>query len=156
MTATLKTRKRVDKLTLADFVAFPIWEFASDEEGVEGQDETWVRPVHRNQVPARAYSQLVASDFTTASGAKIQGFMVVTTAEKSQISAGSLIGDGSYLVLPNMSEQRAREEGLVWARRSRKHFLNALGSTAAKVFPIAYTLRVRIRGENTFRSGVVE
>jgi hypothetical protein len=44
MPATLKTRKPVDKLTVGDLVAFPIWEFASDEESVEGQDETWVRP----------------------------------------------------------------------------------------------------------------
>lgn len=66
MQVTLKTRKPVNKLTPEDLVTFPIWEFASDEEGVEGQDETWVRPVRRSQVPLEAYSQLVAADLTTA------------------------------------------------------------------------------------------
>ncbi len=104
MQVTLKTRKPVDKLTVGDLVAFPIWEFASDEEDVEGQDETWVRPVGRKQVPAGAYSQLVASDFTTASGVKLQGFMTVTTANKIEVSAGALVAEGFYCVLPNVSE----------------------------------------------------
>ena len=107
MQATLKTRKPVDKLTAGDLVAFPIWEFASDEEDVEGQDETWVRPVGRKQVPAGAYSQLVASDFTTACGVKLQGFMTVTTANEIEISAGAIVGDGFYCVLPGMSDDRA-------------------------------------------------
>lgn len=45
MPTTAETRKPIDGLTLADLEAFPIWEFAIDEEGVEGQDETWVRPL---------------------------------------------------------------------------------------------------------------
>jgi hypothetical protein len=31
-------------LTLADLATSSVWEFALDEEGVEGQDETTVRP----------------------------------------------------------------------------------------------------------------
>jgi hypothetical protein len=37
-------RKPVYDLTLADFDAAPVWEFALDEEGVAGQDEATVRP----------------------------------------------------------------------------------------------------------------
>jgi hypothetical protein len=37
-------RKQVYDLTLADFDVAPVWEFASDEEGVAGQDEATVRP----------------------------------------------------------------------------------------------------------------
>ena len=39
-----KIRKQVYDLTLSDFEEFPIWEFALDEEGEEGQDEATVRP----------------------------------------------------------------------------------------------------------------
>src|SRR3954462_3252023 len=46
MTTSLTTRKPVDELTAADLEAFPVWEYADDEEGDdEDQDETWVRPV---------------------------------------------------------------------------------------------------------------
>jgi len=41
---TLRTRKPIDRLTVDDLVAYPIWEYAIDEEVVDDRDETWVRP----------------------------------------------------------------------------------------------------------------
>jgi hypothetical protein len=55
-----------------------------------------------------------------------------------------------------MSEERAREEGLSWAIQSRKEVVEAIGASAARVFPMTYKLRVAIRGEKTLRSGAVE
>ena len=156
MPATLKTRKPVNELTVEDLLTFPVWEFATDEEGVEGQDETWVCPVRCSQVPLGAYSQLVATDFTTAGGVQLQGFMTVTTADGIEVTPGSVIGEGVYRVLPDMSDGQAREEGLSWAVKSRKEVVEALGGSAASVFPMGYKLRVGIRGEKTVRSGVVE
>ena len=40
----MKISKQVYNLTADDFSAYPVWEFASDEEGEEGQDEATVRP----------------------------------------------------------------------------------------------------------------
>jgi len=37
-------RKQVYELTVEDLARRPIWEFARDEEGLEGQDEATVRP----------------------------------------------------------------------------------------------------------------
>ena len=37
--------KSLDDITLEDVLKFPIWEWALDEEGEEGQDETWQRPI---------------------------------------------------------------------------------------------------------------
>jgi len=156
MPATLKTRKPVNELSVEDLLAFPIWEFATDEEDVQGQDETWVRPVRHNQVPREAYSQLVATDFTTAGGMRLQGFMTVSTAEGTEVTAGAVVGEGAYHVLPSMSEERAQKEGLSWAVQSRKKLVEALHGSAGCVFPMAYRLRVAIRGEKTARSGVVE
>ena len=33
MKATLSTRKPIDEITIEDLRSFPVWEFASDEEG---------------------------------------------------------------------------------------------------------------------------
>lgn len=33
------------ELTVADILRYPIWLWALDEEGFEGQDETWTKPV---------------------------------------------------------------------------------------------------------------
>jgi hypothetical protein len=156
MPTTLKSRKPVNELTVADLAAFPIWEFATDEEDIEGRDETWVRPVKTNEVPRDAYSQLVATDFTTVSGVMWQGFMTVTTTDAIEVTPGSLVGEGCYLVLPSMADERARREGLDWPIEARQDLLRVLGRPARAVFPISYTLRVRIRGEKQLRSGVVE
>jgi len=41
---TGKAKSLVD-ITLNDVLQYPIWEWATDEEGVEGQDETWQRAI---------------------------------------------------------------------------------------------------------------
>jgi hypothetical protein len=37
--------KSLDDITLEDVLKYPIWEWALDEEGEVGQDETWQRPI---------------------------------------------------------------------------------------------------------------
>jgi hypothetical protein len=37
--------KSLDDITLDDALKYPIWEWALDEEGEGGQDETWQRPI---------------------------------------------------------------------------------------------------------------
>jgi hypothetical protein len=80
MSISLNTRKPVDELQPADFAAFPIWEFAIDEEEIEDQDETWVRPLAATLIEPDLYSLSVAAQFITASGHSIMGFLGVTTA----------------------------------------------------------------------------
>jgi len=83
MTPSKRTRKPACDLTEDDMRAFPIWEYALDEEGVEEQDESWVRPVSAKKVPAKAYSQLVSAIFKIPSGEVYPGYMVVSPAESS-------------------------------------------------------------------------
>ena len=52
MRPTLKSRKPVDQLRPVDLKTFPVWEFASDEEGEE--DLTLAPPVRNGLVLARA------------------------------------------------------------------------------------------------------
>lgn len=37
--------KPCDTVTAEEFARYPVWVWALDEEGVEGQDETWVKPL---------------------------------------------------------------------------------------------------------------
>ena len=98
MAATLATRKPIDQITVADLVDFPIWEFCLDEEGVEGMDETWVRPLAAAAVPNGTYSLSVAAEFETASGLRVNGLIGVTTAEgEVEIAHPVLLFDGKYL-----------------------------------------------------------
>lgn len=148
MKVSLKTRKPVDQLVAGDLSAFPVWEYALDEEDVEGRDETWVRPVKTKVVPLGQYSLLVAADLKVASGRTFGGFVVVTTAEGSvEIIGGVILRESDYLPIPS-PKQFGFEE-------SKGMLLSRLRLSEPDVFPIAYTLRVPIEGEQVLRSGVL-
>jgi hypothetical protein len=153
MAATIATRKPIDQITVADLVDFPIWEFCLDEEGVEGMDETWVRPLAAAAVPNGAYSLSVAAEFETASGLRVNGLVgVTTTAGEVEISEAVLLFDGKYLFVPRKHDiridaLREHDEKLRWA------ITEALGTSP--VFPLRYRLSVPIEGEASHREGTV-
>lgn len=148
MPTTLRTRKPIDQLQPQDLVAFPIWEFATDEEGVDAQDETWVRPVKSSVVAPGQYSLSVAADFHTASGRHITGFVGVTTAGAFEVDHGVLLHEGKYIC--------TFPKAFFDAERERKALLSALGMKALDVFPLRFKLRVLAEGESILREGVFE
>jgi len=152
--ATLKTRKPVVKLTAGDFHAFPVWEYAIDEEGEGQQDETWVRPVDCATIRKGAYSQIVAADFATPAGRRLQGFMIVTTADgQVEVDPGAVVGGIGYRILPHLSRKLALRRKASWVVEARDRLLSALGQREADVFPLRYSLRVPVRGEKEMREG---
>ena len=148
MAATLATRKPIDQITAADLADFPIWEFCLDEEGTEGMDETWVRPLAAAEVPNEAYSLSVAAEFETASGLRVNGLIGVTTAEgEVEISQAALLFGGKYLFVPDKDMRIDADEKL------RRAVVDALGPSP--VFPLRYRLSVSIEGEASHREGTV-
>lgn len=157
MAATLTTRKPVDKLTLADLDAFRVWDYATDEEGEDERDETWVRPVKQASVRRGEYSQLVAATFRSPAGRELRGFMIVTTAKKSvEITPGVVLGRGLYLVLPGVSRKEAAAQDLSWCIHARDELCRRLQMKEAAVFPLGYCLDALIAGEKVARSGMIE
>jgi hypothetical protein len=143
-TPTLETQKPIDRLTADDFLVFPIWEFATDEEHLEGRDETWVRPVDARIVKKGRWSLSVAADFCTRAGLTIPGFIDVTTAERIALGVGVLLPEGKYVVV----DASSAEARLATAR--------ALGKTVRDVFPLAFRLRVPVGRERRLRTGAFE
>ncbi len=141
---TLHARKPIDRLTADDLRTFPIWEFADDEEGDEGRDETWVRPVDARVVRKGRWSLSVAADFCTRSGLTIPGFVDVTTAEQIEIGSAVLLPPGKYVVVD------------VKSPAARAATARALGRTVRDVFPLCFRLRVPISREKRVRTGVFE
>ena len=150
MAATLTTRKPIDQITVPDLVDFPIWEFCLDEEGVEGMDETWVRPLAAAAVPNGAYSLSVAAEFKTASGLRVDGLVGVTTAEgEVEIAYPVLLFDGKYLFVPSQHDMQIEADD----EKLRQAVVDALGPSP--VFPLRYRLSVLIEGEASHREGTV-
>jgi hypothetical protein len=139
---TLKTRKPIHRLTLSDLSAFPIWEYALDEEDVPGQDETWVRPLCDTAVPKGRWSLSVATDFATASGKSLRGFVGVTTAQHVEIDSAVILAGRRYVIVDS-------------TRQARRKTASSLELALRELFPLHYQLRVLIRGEKTLRSGSV-
>lgn len=145
MIPSLQTRKPVDQLQPEDIAVFPIWEFASDEEENEEQDETWVRPVPSKVIGLDLYSLTVAADFQTASGEVISGVVGVTTADAFEFEHGVLLHQGEYVFVPS--------SGGAGARKEREAVALALGMSVKQVFPLKFTLRVLVEGEKVLRHG---
>jgi hypothetical protein len=141
---TLKTRKPIDELTASDLSAFPIWEYALDEEETENQDETWVRPVDAKVVRKGQWSLTVAAEFRTRTGTTFPGFIGVTTAEGIEIYGAVLLAQAKYVVVDtsNAAERRA--------------VARLLGTSTKELFPLTYTLRVRVGREKELRAGLIQ
>ena len=128
MQTDLKTRKPVQLLGSADFAAFPIWEYADDEEGAKGRDETWVRPVDSATIPRHSYTH-AAADFTTASGQQLSGCVTVSTLDANpEVCQGAIFHDEKALFVSNPEAFGFRE--------SRNELLKALGSLGKTGLPV--------------------
>lgn len=145
MKPSLQTRKAINELNHEDLEAFPIWEFANDEEENEEQDETWVRPVPGNVIDLDQYSLSVAADFVTASGKAISGAVDVTTADEFEFGHAFLLYDDRYIFVSSEKFPDGNQE--------RNAVALALGLPVEKAFPLKFTLRVLVEGETNFRSG---
>jgi hypothetical protein len=146
MRPTLKSRKPVDQLRPVDLKTYPVWEFASDEEGEEGQDETWVRPLRTRQIPANAYSLSVSARLRTPSGTEYQGIVSVNTAEGFEAVHAAVLTEDNYVFIPWPGMAGASK----FARSAARH----LGLKAKGLFPLAYCLAVPVEGEGAVREGV--
>lgn len=142
---SLETRKPVDKLTLSDFKAFPVWEYAIDEEAREGRDETWVRPVNTSVVPRRSYTH-VAADFSAPCGKQFLGYVTVSTLDgPPDVCQGVIHCNRNYLFIPNPEQFRFED--------SRKELLDTLGLKESELFPLSFRLCLPVAGWPKYLGG---
>jgi len=72
----VRIRKQVYDLTSADLATSPVWEFALDEEGEDGQDEATVRPyLLRRGLDLDAGMFVVRALFVLADGTIMTGYL---------------------------------------------------------------------------------
>ena len=135
----MKIRKQVYKLSLSDFKEFPVWEFALDEEGEEGQDEATVKPFEfRDSLDPSTGMFVVEAEFILADGTMMQGYLSpapqnelgyiqpIIITEKRQISFWSGIRQPSQEVISSQ--------------------YTLLGKSPEQVFPLTFKSKVDIIG----------
>lgn len=65
MTIDLQSRRSIRKIARGDFVAFPVWEWALNEEHTQGNGESFVRPTELGSIPLGPQRQLIVSATAT-------------------------------------------------------------------------------------------
>jgi hypothetical protein len=137
----MKIRKQVYELTLEDMRECPTWEFASDEEGEEGQDEATVRPreVSRALDPSEGMF-IIRAIFTLADGTRMSGYLTPPIQDDSGLGTLQpviITEDGQVLFWHGVVGPNAESLAQSYAK---------LGRDAAKVFPVEVTSDVELVG----------
>jgi hypothetical protein len=137
----MRIRKQVFDLKSEDLERHPIWEFALDEEGEEGQDEATVRP-YSVAGPANSAegTLIVRARFTLADGTRMLGWITPPSEEFAglgTIQPQIITSDGPvsfwYGVLKPTREDMARNYEM-------------LGRMADRIFPVHYESDVEVVG----------
>jgi len=125
-----RIRKQVHELSASDFEAFPCWEYASDEEGNEDQDECTVRPLPLGELPGATQQVLVQAAFLFPNG-RIRLGMVTLNAGTDPS------GHQPVLFLPEGS--LTFYEGATQPKPSAvKRFVSALKRVSPTPLPVRY------------------
>lgn len=128
-------------MTLGDLSKFPVWEFALDEEGEEGQDEATVRPyeVSGSLDPSEGMF-IVRASFILSDGSKMQGYLTppvqgddsLGTLQPIIVTAHGQVGFWHGIMSP--SPERLAQSYLM------------LGRDARCVFPLRFESQVELVG----------
>ena len=137
----MKIRKQVYQLTLEDLSKSPVWEFALDEEGEEGQDEATVRPYEFSGVLDTSDGMfIVRAFFILADGSRFLGYL--TPPVQGDEGLGTL-----QPIIVTQQGQVGFWRGVVAPDSARlSHFYGLLGKDASQVFPIRYESEVDLSG----------
>lgn len=156
-----RIRKQVYDLTEEDLARYPLWEFALDEEGEEGQDEATVRPLPYEYVPANEARLMVGA----ATARLADGREFVATLYFNCLDGQSVENDRSPAALGSSQPHlliEGRQFGF-WQgslrpalfRKEMELFYATLGSPAEAIFPIEVTAWSLVEGETSPRQIVV-
>src|SRR5262245_10522241 len=134
-------RKQSYALRAIDFERFPVWEFALDEEGREGQDEATVRPYRRRgRLDPRSGMFVVRATFQFADGSSGTGYL--TPPVQGNRSLGTL--------QPIVLTPRGQVGFWCGAMRPKRADLDRLyrrlRRRASEVFPCRFRSDVPLRG----------
>ncbi len=146
------TARPVDQLTPGDLARHPVWEYAHDEESVEGRDETWVRPVTRLPI-SDADNRVIGTTVRLSGGRELVatlGNLDVARPDKTRQFLVLMVygpGDTSFGLARYFDP---------WFERCGPAALAAfLGLPLDEIFPIAYDVSALVTGDPRCTQGVV-
>ena len=137
MTIDLATRRSIRKVTHADFAAYPVWEWAIDEENV-GNGESFVRPTSLDYVPLGAEAHFVVAARTTLSDGTLLPSCLEVTLRK-----GKPCIEPMFVFLLDRHLDFAGVQTTAMLSRYTKR---------VNIYPVRWEMAVPLAGESTLRS----
>ena len=137
-----RIRRQVYDLGVDDLDRHPVWEFALDEEGEEGQDEATVRPYEvSGAVDPSAGMFIVRAWLSLADGTLIRGYLTPPVQGDSTLGTlqpAAVLEAGQVTFWCGMLEPEPAYIAASYARLGK--------SSAAQVFPINFESDVELVG----------
>lgn len=141
MAINLATRKLVHKVTREDLAAFPVWEWAIDEEDAKDRDESYIRPTAHLSIPVGSFAQfIVAADAKLRDGSTLPAVVEVTVNGKTK----------SFEPLSVLLLDRHLDFVGVETTRLLSRYTKVVDN-----YPVRWELRVSIHGEKNLCSAKV-
>ncbi len=136
-----RIRRQVYDLTPADLDRHPVWEYALDEEGVEGQDEATVRPCRvRGSLDTAEGMFIVRAVLTLADGTRFKGYLTPHggDADLASLQPAVVAAGGQVSFWYGMRDPSAEHLAENYA---------ILGKTSpTQVFPVRFETDVELAG----------
>lgn len=140
MTIDLATRRSIRKVSHADFAAYPVWEWAIDEENL-GNGESFIRPTSLDEVPSKSATHFIVSASTTLNdGTVLPSCLEVSTRGNKQCI------EPMFVFLLDRHLDFAGVETTAMLSRYTKR---------VNIYPVAWQMAVPLSGENALRSGKI-
>lgn len=135
-------RKQVYDLNVEDFNEHPVWEFAHDEEGEEGQDEVTVRPFEQQGLldPARSMF-VIRAQLTLADRTRLWGYLTPPAQHGSDlgtIQPVAMAPQGQVSFWCGVVAPGANSVTAMYALMGK--------SSATEVFPVAFRSDIALVG----------
>ena len=156
-------------LTQRDLRRHPIWEYATNSEGLPWRDETWRRPLKCAAIPWEECSLAVAATLMIRSGQRFDGDACVSTLNGivDVPTGGICVNDVWYFIPMNHPQQSEAHEELATAIgtfddeadihesmvEAQEKLATAIGLSVDEIFPIRWKLNVLLEGEVEMRTG---
>lgn len=145
-------KKPVGDLTLEDIRAYPVWRYLLEEEGVDGQDESWVTPEKNLSVSSLA-NHVVGTQVRLQNGETywaILSEISLNSQRKTHVFIGIDIEHaGSWFTLMRLGE-------IGYDRYGPEQLAAFLGFPLAEIFPLSYDLSAIAIGDPDVIQGTIQ
>jgi hypothetical protein len=142
-----RIRKQIYELTQTDLIQYPIWEYALDEEGYEGQDEKTVRPYIGSLLfdPSKIYS-IVRASYFLADGTQLKGY-IKPIGDKNRLLSPALPYDYAPSIVTEDKQLHLCCGSFQPTTDKVNEFYKSLGKKSEDVFPLKFSSDIKVYGQ---------